>query len=846
MALTRPERYIAAVPRPTAERFASWLDRNRVGIIVLSVLVALLGGYLASKMSIKSDLTNLLPQGKRSVKDLVAVQKRARPFGTVQVVIESAPTPEGVAKRVRAGELLASKLAKLDPSLVAQFSADDGPLRRYAWAHRFLFADLADLKAAKAALEERIEKAKRDANPLFISLDDEPADTKAPDKLAELQKKLADAEEAATHPPLRVSKNGALQLLSVQTTFSGSDPHRARTLLGLIDTAIEEVRAEVGPGVEFGLTGNITFSMHEHDSVLEGMTLSVLITVILCAIGLLLYYRSGKVVLAMLWALAVGVAATFATAWAMVGHLNVMTAFLFAIVVGNGINAGLVLVARFQEELRHTAEEGTPDASAALVRAIGGAMRGTLAATATAGVAYTSLLITDFRGFRQFGAIAGVGMGLTWITTFTVLPAMLFVFARRGWLKPTKPPALGAVLSHLLPVRHLRLVMGVAAAITLAALVITIRFVTRDPFTHDWRDLQSSTAAINEARAVEKRMSEALDTKSMLSGQAYQLAIAVDDRAQVAPLVEKLRADDAKRPPEERWMRDVRSIDDLLPPQQHEKVEVLAEITKLLDDPQLQASLSDQERADLDRVRPKPADLAPVLDKDVPHELAWPFIEKDGTIGRLIVVRGAKRFNSFNVDHRLAFAREVNALDLPPGAVVAGEAMVVADIILTMEGDAPNMILFAIAGSILTVLLVLGVRRHGLVTIASGMAGVVVMIAACALFGLKVHFLDLIALPITVGIGIDYAVNIAARDRQDGERGPQHLIRTIGGTVVLCSFTTSVGYGTLMLSANGGIRAFGEAALLGEIACIAVAILATPAWLTLLRERARKRSDRPV
>lgn len=845
MALTRAGRYIAAVPRPPAERFASWLDRNRVGIIVLSVLLAVLGGYLASKMAIKSDLTNLLPQSKRSVKDLVALQKRARPFGTVLVVIESDATPAGVAKRARAGELLAGKLSKLDPSLVAQFSADDGPLRRYGWAHRFLFADLADLKAAKQALEDRITTAKRDANPLFISLDDEPADPAKPDKLAELQKKLKDAEEAALHPPLRVSKNGALQLLSVQTTFSASDPHRARTLLGLIENAIDEVRAEVGPGVEFGLTGNITFSMHEHDSVLEGMTLSVIITVVLCAIGLLLYYRSGKVVLAMLWALAVGVAATFAMAWAMVGHLNVMTAFLFAIVVGNGINAGLVLVARFQEELR---QAEVPDASAALIRAIGGAMRGTLAATATAGVAYASLLITDFRGFRQFGAIAGVGMAMTWITTFTVLPAMLFVFARRGWLKPTKPPALGAVLSHLLPVRHLKLVMGIAAGVTLAALIITIRFVTRDPFTHDWRDLQSSTAAINEARAVEKRMSEALDTKSMLSGQAYQLAIAVDDRAQVGPLVEKLRADDAKRAPEDRWMRDVRSIDDLIPQQQHEKVEVLGEISKLLEDPQLQASLSDQERADLEKVRPKPADLAPVLDKDVPHELAWPFIEKDGSIGRLVVVRGAKRFNSFNVDHRLAFAREVNKLDLPPGAVVAGEAMVVADIIITMEGDAPNMILFAIAGSILAVFVVLGVRRHGLVTIACGMAGVVVMIAACALVGLKVHFLDLIALPITVGIGIDYAVNIAARDRQDGERGPQHLIRTIGGTVVLCSFTTSVGYGTLMLSANGGIRAFGEAALLGEIACIAVAILATPAWLTLVRGRdgARNRSDRPT
>lgn len=206
-------------------------------------------------------------------------------------------------------------------------------------------------------------------------------------------------------------------------------------------------------------------------------------------------------------------------------------------------------------------------------------------------------------------------------------------------------------------------------------------------------------------------------------------------------------------------------------------------------------------------------------------------------------MRGAKRFNSFNVDHRLAFAGEVDNLLLPPGAVVAGEAMVVADIIKTMEADAPKMIIFALAGSLVAVFLVIGLRRHGLITLACGMGGVLVMIAACALVGLKVHFLDLIALPITIGIGIDYAVNLTARDRQDGQRGPHHLLRTTGATVLLCSYTTAVGYGTLMLSANGGIRAFGEAALLGEIACIGIALLATPAWLTLLRERDVRRNQ---
>jgi hypothetical protein len=832
------------VPRPIAERFASWLDRNRAGILVLSVLVALLGGYLASRMTIKADLTNLLPQSKRSVQDLVAVQKRARPFGTIQVSLEVPPTPAGVALRERAAAVLGAKLAKLDPQLMAQFSTDDGVLRRYAWDHRFLFAELADLEAAKQALDDRIDRARKAANPLLIQLDDDPAPDAAHDKLSELQNKLDDAEALAKHPPERVGKDGALQLLTIQTTFPASDPRRARKLLNLIDDAIDDTRGEVGPGVEYGRTGNITLSMHEHDSVLEGMTLSVIITVVLCAIGLMLYYRSGKVVLAILWALAVGVAATFAIAWAMVGHLNIMTAFLFAIVVGNGVNAGLILVARFLEELR--AEPG--DASAALTVAIRAAMRGTLAATATAGVAYTSLLITDFRGFRQFGAIAGVGMGLTWITTFTVLPALLFVLARANHIKLSTPPAIGSVLARLLPVNHLRALLAIGGTIAAVAVVLTVRYIARDPFTHDWRDLQSNTRAIDDAHAIEGRINKALDTSALLSGQAYQLAIAVDRRDQVEPVVEMLRTTDAKRPPERRWIRDVRSINDLLPPQQQEKIEVLRQITRLLDDPELQASLSDKERVDLERVRPTPKDLVPVADTDVPHDLAWPFIEKDGTVGRLIVVRGATRFNSFNVDHRLEFAREVRALTLPAGAVIAGESLVVADIIETMESDAPNMILFALAGSVVAVLLVIGLRRHGLVTLACGMTGVVVMIAACSLVGLKVHFLDLIALPITIGIGIDYAVNLAARDRQDGQRGPRHLLRTTGGTVLLCSFTTTVGYGTLMLSANGGIRAFGLAALLGEISCIGVALLATPAWLTLLRERdvRRSRPDLPA
>jgi len=826
------------VGQTPAERVTTWLDNNRVGVIVLSLVLALLGGYLASRMKVEASLTNLLPPGQRSVVDLHAIQSRARPFGTVQILLES----NDIALRKRAGESLTKKLEGLRPDLVAQFSKDDGPTLRYGWEHRFLWAKLDDLTDARDALRDRIEKGKLDANPLYIQLDDEPTEKKT-DRFDELEKQLTELEQKALHPELRVSKDGRFQLLTLQTTFAGSDATKANELVREVKLRIEETQREVGRGVLYGLSGNITITMYEHDSVLEGMATAAVLTLVLVAAGLLLYYRTGRMVLAILWSLAVGVAATFAIAWATIGSLNVMTAFLFAIVIGNGINTGMIVVARFLEELRSGL-----DPMAAIPIAIRGTMRGTLAAMSTAALAYTSLLVTDFRGFRQFGAIAGIGIAVTWLTANTVLPATLYVMARRGWIKQGKQPALSVYLSRMIPSeRGYGAVIAFGTLITIVATVISVRYIANDPFTKDWRDLQSNTSAIQGTRVIDAKIRGAFDNKSMLSGQAYQVVIAVEKREQVAPLLAAIRKADEARPQENRWLKDARAIDDALPPDQTTKLGVLKEIRDLIDDQALQATLSDDERARLVKLRP-PETIPTVDDADVPMAIAWPFVEKDGTRGKLLVLRGSSRFNSFDVADRLEFAREVRALDplLPPGALVAGEPLVVADIITTMEEDAPKIIGFALLGSVLTIFLVLGFRRHGMVTLACGMAGVSLMIAVSSLLGIKVHFLDLIALPITIGIGIEYAVNLAARDRQEGDLGPRHLVATTGSTVLMCSYTTAVGYGTLMLSANGGIRAFGLAALVGEVACVTMALVVAPVCLAVLRNRLRTRVADPA
>jgi predicted RND superfamily exporter protein len=104
------------------------------------------------------------------------------------------------------------------------------------------------------------------------------------------------------------------------------------------------------------------------------------------------------------------------------------------------------------------------------------------------------------------------------------------------------------------------------------------------------------------------------------------------------------------------------------------------------------------------------------------------------------------------------------------------------------------------------------------------------MVATCAVLGLKVNFLDFVALPITLGLGVDYGINMA-RPRADAIA----TLRASGAAVLVCSVTTMIGYGSLLVSDNLAIRGFGRASLIGEVATVLAALVLVPAILAVRR-----------
>jgi predicted RND superfamily exporter protein len=109
--------------------------------------------------------------------------------------------------------------------------------------------------------------------------------------------------------------------------------------------------------------------------------------------------------------------------------------------------------------------------------------------------------------------------------------------------------------------------------------------------------------------------------------------------------------------------------------------------------------------------------------------------------------------------------------------------------------------------------------------------GVALMLGALAWSGERFNFSNFVALPITFGIAADYSVNVLARYRADGRGDLYAAIAGTGGAVALCSATTIVGYGSLLVAQNRALFSFGVCAVAGEIMCLSTALLALPAAL---------------
>jgi predicted RND superfamily exporter protein len=821
-------RSTASGPPASVRRFVEWtLRRGRliwVVALVLGIPAALRTAYLYAHL--RSEVEQLLPREAPSVRALDELRERSPGLHFLGVVVE-VPDVERLPDAERFVDDLAARIRTYPPEMVRDVRSSNADQRDFVEHHGAVYTDLADLQEIRRRLEARRDYEVSKEQGQLLDEDAEPPST----DISDIQKKYENRVGGEKGDHLSSQElRAAMIVVEAGGLTTGAESDRRLLDRVKADVAVLGPTA-YAPGARVGYASDVAINVEELDALESDLSVSSILVVVAVMAVIVIYYQWWRAVPVLIPPLLLALVYAFAAASLPplnVTELNSNTAFLGSIIVGNGINVGLILLARYREERMRGAS-----VEEALVVAVWGARVGTLAAAAAAGASYASLVVTEFRGFRQFGVIGGIGMLASWATAFVLVPPLLKWLDREGAISGRTATHHGLLMRWVLRVveRWSPVVVALAVAGAVASIVQVTHFDS-SRIEHDISKLRrADTWTTGEGFWGRKA--------NTILGRYPTPTVVLLDTPEQARAVEKLvraSTDDGELQP---LVARVVGADDVVPTDQAAKIDEARAIRDELT-PKIRSLVVPDKLAKLDKMLTEDG-LRPIAAADVPPSLTTGLRERDGTLGRTVLVYPRPSEQLWRADTMRDFVstlRDFAARGAKPGeraGRVAGSLPLSSDIFTSIERDAPIASAVSLLGVVIVVVVVLRARRASIHVVAALVLGVLWLAGAVMYLGIKINFCNFIAFPITFGIGVDYAVNVMTRYVQDGERDITGAVRSTGGAVTLCSLTTIIGYSSLLLAKNQALYLFGLVAVLGEIACLTAAVISLPAWLVFAR-----------
>ena len=820
-----------------ASRFVAWvLAHGRVlwtVALLLAIPAAVRTGWLYAHL--RSELEELLPRQSPSVVALDELRTRLGGRQFLGVVVDA-----GSREQLPAAEhfldALADRARAYPPGVLSDIRTGNEVERAFLEQHGALYVDLEDLRAMRARLEARRDYEVSRETGILLDDGETPPSVDLDDLRGRYERRVGGKRVGARARYTNDERHLSVLLFELGESSSGTSG--AGRLLDRVKDDVAALRSggEYPSSMRVGYAGDAAIATEELSALVTDLSLSSIVVIVAVMGAIVLYYRWWRSVLVVVPPLLLAAVYSFGLASLppfSVAAVNSNTAFLGSIIVGNGINFGLVLLSRYVEERR-----AGLDVHPALVRAVEGSRAGTLAAAAAAGVSYAALAVTQFQGFRQFGFIGGLGMLLAWGSSFVLMPPLIAWLDTGDKTRPGELPERSRFSYWLTRIvtRAPRAMVLLSFVATAGAVFEIARFRASDLESDFSRLRRSDTWTSGEGY-----WGECMN--AVLGEYLTPLVFLADRPEDAQALAQELRPR-LSRPPFAGRVDTIRTIDDVLPSGQDAK---LVELAAMRDDltPPVLAALSPETREYVERwlsTAPRSLSLS-----DLPRSFMAGLRERDGSVGRVVLVYPNPSGAWWDADAMASFVEALRSVsrdvvrDSAAGARaprLAGSIPLSSDIVQAIRQDGPVASAAAFAGVVLTVLLLLRSARTIAYVIGALVVGVAWLAGASHALGVRINFANFIAFPITFGIGVDYAVNVISRYERDGSRDILAAVQSTGAAVALCSLTTIIGYSSLLMAQNRALFLFGLLSVLGEVSCLAVALVSLPALVLVLGRRA--------
>ncbi|HEY5131572.1 MAG TPA: MMPL family transporter [Bradyrhizobium sp.] len=655
--------------------------------------------------------------------------------------------------------------------------------------------------------------------------------------------------ELVSDKPLTDSDRRAFIEFKPVLDYNALEPGKAAT------DAIRQAARDLNLAGEYGarvrLTGPVPIANEEYATVQDGAIRNGIGTVIVVLVILWLALHSAKIIFAVFVNLFIGLSITTAAGLMMVGSLNLLSIAFAVLFIGLGVDFGIQFSVRYRSErfknddMRQALEEAARRAAVPL----------SLAAMATA-AGFLCFLPTDYKGISELGEIAGAGMLVAFLTSITVLPALLRLLNPPGEKEPVGYAFLAPVDLFLEKYRVAIIVGTLVVAVAGLPLLYFLKFDFNPmnlrngnaesiaTFLDLRKDPNTGANAINvltNSDADARKIAEHLEKlPEVLSVRWLDSFVPQDQPAKLKLIAQGAKVLNPALNPD--------SID--APPSDEENVEALkgsaeslrktagdakgpgAVASRRLADTLSKLAESNQDTRDktqaifvtplklvLDQLN-NLLQAQPVSLKTLPADVVSSWKTRDGLQRVEALPRGDPNDNeTLRKFASAVLAAEPNAIGGPVSILKSGDTVVKAFI---------HAGIWALV--VISLLLWLALRRltDVLLTLVPLLVAGAVTMEICVLMGLPLNFANIVALPLMLGIGVAFKIYYVTAWRS----GRTNLLQTsLTRAIFFSAMTTATAFGSLWLSSHPGTASMGKLLALSLLTTLAAVLLFQPALM---------------
>ncbi|MBN2410991.1 MMPL family transporter [candidate division KSB1 bacterium] len=665
-----------------------------------------------------------------------------------------------------------------------------------------------------------------------------------------------------------------------------------RLLQGIVDDELKNF-----PTISAGLTGMVPLS---HDEMYYSeKSLGITSVLAFVAILIMLIFAFRMLVAPVLAGLnlIIGIIWAAGVAFITVGQLNIMTSMFAVILIGLGIDFSIHIISSFTEN-----RAAGKDILFSLQTSFQKTGRGIITGGLTTSIAFLALIISSSRGMKEMGLVTGGGLLAILVSTFLFLPPLLVLREKRLDKKVQKTQRghktrdlsfrfmgkLGEKLGNR-PVMTLLIGGIITDILIVAAFSIT--------FDHNYMNMEAKgltsialqdtilekfdlamdyglvlTDDIEDGRETAKKYREA-GTVAMVDDISQYLPSQEEQQTRI-PYIREIRqslskaevkssvsaADFEKLINElKRLEMNVIEIQDMAFIGGQDKVD--SKCKEIVGDPaqenpeskitnliELLTQNRKQSAAQLSLYQKQAAPYfkSSVLNmcntnlltfNDLPESIKDRYSNK--TRDQFLITVFPKGNIWTNAEFLKRFADDLEQINNK----ATGMPPVFRALIEIIGSDGRKAVMLTLVLMFFVLWYDFGKPGYAILAMIPLAIGVFWMVGLMKLFGLQLTVMNVMGLPLIIGIGIDDGVHIIHRWLSESKSNLYVIFASTGKAILLTSLTTMLGFGSLIFSVWRGFGQLGSAMFIGVAACFLTTVLLLSG---LLGYRDRVKADKII